>query len=366
MTQPDRGIEELKSGLTGFFERRRIESPPFGRYSFMPGKTETYWSSGYAALCLSLAGLLDGIGAESKKQWIEYLQNGQNEETGLFNEPVNEENAPKGPVHHAKDVFWHGATFAFGALHVLGGEPLHPVNCISQYKRPGTMERWIRGLPWNDPWKAGNWTYDMGCLMGTDYLTTGDKRNLAAMDEFFEWHDKNTDGESGWWNPSGASGQHKEVFGGYHTLMVYWMYGRDVPDPEKMIMSALSLQCENGSYMNMGCCGDMDVIDTAVTLSRQYGVCEKEVRASVEKFHPYLMSLVDPEGGFIGQKGDTHIDLGWKLHEGERGKADPCSTYFRTFTLSLVDEMLEIIPRGNIEWKHMDGFCHGRRPDCLL
>ncbi|MFO7612866.1 MAG: hypothetical protein R6W99_10400, partial [Clostridia bacterium] len=221
-------------------------------------------------------------------------------------------------------------------------------------------------LPWKDPWKVGNWTYDMGCIMGSDHLITGDRSNLEAMDAFFDWHDARTDPETGWWNIERDSELFRQQFGGYHTLMVYWMYGREVPDPEKMIVSSLKLQCKNGSYGNMGCCGDMDVIDSVVTLSRQYGICTKEVRESVGKFYPYLMSLLDCDGGFIGSPGEEHIDLGWKLHKGEKGRSDACSTYFRTFTLSLVNEILELEWLDDVKWRHMDGFCHGRRPECLL
>ncbi len=362
--QPDE--KEFLEGIQHFFEKRRLKTAGFGRYSFAPGGVFTYWSSGYAALCLSLTGLLRDIDEKQRLQWIDYLQKGQDPETGFFKEPVDESNAPAGPIHHARDIYWHGATFAAGALHVLGAKPLHPFKCIDEFKNTGKMIEWIEKLPWHEPWKTGNWTYDMGCLMGNDYIVTNDTKNLNAMDAFFDWHDRNVDGETGWWNIKNNPDLYKSQFGGYHTLMVYWMFQREVPDPEKMIKSSLTLQSGNSSYQNMGCCGDMDVIDTVVTLSRQYGICEREVKQSVEKFYPFLMDMLDKDGGFIGKHDEKHIDLGWKNHEGEIGKADPCSTYFRTFTLSLVSEILEIGRLDNIEWKHMDGFCHGRRPDCLL
>ena len=357
---------ELLNGLKNFYNKRQCGEVSPGAYSFTPGLEPTYWASSYPALLYSLTGLLDSFSAEDKKQWLNYLRDGQDGDLGFFKEPINKENQPKGPTHQAEDLLWHGSTFIIGAMHVLGGKPRYPFYIVSEYKNPGKMEEWIEGLNWDNPWKAGNWTYDMGCIMGSDYEITGDKKNLSAMDEFFSWHDKNTDENTGWWNPNGESPLYMQQFGGYHSLMVYWMFGREVPDPEKMILSSLSLQSDNGSYMEHGCCGDMDVIDTVVTLSRQYDICHKEVKSSVELFYPYLMKLLDPEGGFIGLHDALHIDLGWKLHEGKIGRADPCSTYFRTYTLALINEILELEWLNEVNWKHMDGFCHGRRPDLLL
>jgi hypothetical protein len=352
--------------IKGFYELRKPEGAAEGAYSFTPGLEPTYWSSCYPALAYSLTGILKLIDSDLKTKWLEYLQKGQDPTSGFFKEPITKENSPKGPVHNPEDLLWHGATFIIGAMHVLGGKPIYPFKAVENLKESGNMTEWLESLDWENPWKAGNFTYDIGCIMGSDYEITGNGKNIEAMDEFFHWHDDNTDSETGWWNPSGKAPLYRQQFGGYHSLMVYWMFDREVPDPEKMILSSLSLQSDNGSFMNHGCCGDMDVIDTVVTLSRQYDICHNKVRASVEKFYPYLMSLWDPDGGFISLPDAIHIDLGWKLHEGRLGKADACSTYFRTFTLSLVDEIMELGWTDAIKWKHIDGFCHGRRPSCLL
>lgn len=358
--------ENFLHGIKKFYDKRENKNMGPGSFCFTPGLEPTYWASSYPAIVFSLTGILEEIDDEYKKEWLRYLKNGQNPQTGFFNEPITLENQPESEIHKAEDLLWHGATFIIGAMHVLGGRPLHPFSVINQYKEPGEMEKWLENLDWTSPWKAGNWTYDMGCIIGSDFEITGDKRNKTAMDEFFEWHNLNTDHETGWWNPKGNAPLFSQQFGGYHSLMVYWMFDKEVPDPEKMIKSSISLQSSNGSYMNYGCCGDMDVIDTIVTLSRQYDICHREVKSSVEKFYPYLLNLWDKDGGFINLKNDYHIDLGWKLHKGEYGRADACSTYFRTYTLSLIDEILHLNWLSNLKWKHMDGFSHGIRPKSML
>lgn len=360
------GSARLLNGINEFFSRRKIASGVFEGYSFTPDFPATYWASAYPALTYSLVGLLRETDDFYLNEWASFLKAGQNETTGLYNEPLNNNNFHENEIHSIQDIYWHGATFINGALHVLGHKPAHPFKCLEKYRSPGEMTRWIESLPWENPWKTGNRTYDMGCLMGTDKEITGNIDNLITMDEFFDWMDNNTDRETGWWNPVGTAPLFSQQFGGYHTLMVYWMFNREVPDPEKMIASTLRLQTDDGSYSGFGCCGDMDAVDTLVSLSRQYDICGGEVKKSIERFLPYLLNTWDQEGGFRGLENASHSDYGWTLHTGITGMADPCSTYFRTFTLALVNEILEIPQLDGVKWKHMDGYCHGRRPDKLL
>lgn len=358
--------EGFRAGIFDFYEKRKIDPFIFRGYSFKPGLLPTYWSTSYPVLAYSLIGILDEMDNRYKDDWAHFLKKGQDPETGLFHEPIDENNAPFGPVHSSSDILLHGATFITGALHALGHKPDHGFLILEKYKKSGAIASWIESLPWQNPWKTGNYTYDLGCLLGVDYGITGNIKNIDAIDEFFDWMDRNTDKDTGWWNPKGNAPLYSQQFGGYHTLMVYWMFGREVPDPEKMIRSTLKLQDSDGSYSGYGCCGDMDAVDTIVTLSRQYGICEREVKHSIERFYPYLMLMLDEDGGFISLNESIHADLGWKLHTGKKGKSDACSTYFRTFTLSLCDEILDLPWLDGVEWKHMDGFCHGIRPKNII
>ncbi|MCK5758247.1 MAG: hypothetical protein KAH14_04065, partial [Clostridiales bacterium] len=164
---------ELKEGLKNFYKRREDINSSFGPHSFTPGLKPTYWASSYPAMLYSLIGILNEFSDEDKNSWLTYLQSGQNEITGFFNEPINSDNQPSGGTHKAEDILWHGATFIIGAMHVLGGKPIHPFSIINKYKKPGKMEEWLEGLDWTNPWKVGNWTYDMGCIIGSDYEITG-------------------------------------------------------------------------------------------------------------------------------------------------------------------------------------------------
>lgn len=354
---------QYKHNLLSYFESLRNKEGSYGVYHYKAGLPDTLWSSAYVALTRSLIGNLDFISQQERTEWLSYLENSQNESTGLFEEPTMTKQSMTSAIHSENLLKWHGSTFVNGAIHVLGGSLKYPISSMNFLKGKGKMTAYLDSLPWENPWLAGNYTYDLGCLMGFDYKVTGDIRNLDAMEEFFKWHDMNQDAETGFWNPSGKGTLAQELYGGYHSLMVYWMFDREVNLPDRMVKSALKVYEQNGR--SVGCCQDMDIFDTAISLYRQYDVMDIEVRKAAKDILPYLLDNINPDGGSCNDRMNPFSDMGWKNHMVDTGESALTSTYFNTFTLSVMEEILEL-GLQDTGFKHMDTYCHGIRPKCLL
>jgi hypothetical protein len=236
------------------------------------------------------------------------------------------------------------------------------------------MREFIQSLPWKqNPWVAGNWTYDIGCLLGHDYRVTGNPSNLDAMEVFFQWMEANQNRETGWWDIVGGHPIAPQQYGGYHTLMVYWMFGREVPNPELMIDSSLSIQDAEAGHFGGGCCPDMDCADAIVTLSRQYNTREAEARAAMERLLPWELSLWDRQtGGFLDWNQDGswiaggRNEFGWQQCQAPPGAPDPCSDSFRGFTLALIGEVVSGTGLETVPWRHHGSYGHCVRPKCFL
>ncbi|MBN2853719.1 MAG: hypothetical protein JXQ23_13365 [Clostridia bacterium] len=354
---------QYKQNLLQYFESLRNKEKHYGVYHYKKGLPDTIWSSAYVALTRSLIGELEYISQEDRSEWLSYLENSQDPETGLFLEPTMTKESMTSKIHTAQLAKWHGSTFVNGAIHVLGGDLKYPVSDINFLKEKGKMTAYLDSLPWEDPWLAGNYTYDIGCLLGFDYRVTEDIHNLDAMDEFFLWHNKYQKNDTGFWNPTEKGSLAQELYGGYHSLMVYWMFDKEVLLPDKMIKSALNVYQQNGS--STGCCQDMDIFDTAISLYRQYGMMDYEIRKAAEDILPSLLDKLNPDGGFCNDRKNTFSDLGWTNHMVGIGESALTCTYFNTFTLSLMEEILEL-GLQDAGFRHMDTYCHGIRPKCLL
>jgi len=333
-----------------------------GHYKYSINCPETLWASAFAVLTLNLIGELKKMSEDEKKYWIRYLQSFQDERTGFFLDPQYRDVDRKSSIHSTELFFAHSSTFIMGALVLLGDKPRYPIKWVHPFRDPIKMKKWIEELPWEiNPWLVGNYSYDMGCAMGMDYLITKDGRNLEAMDAYFEWYDKHQLKETGWWDLSGKAPISYQQYGGYHTLMVYWMFDKPVPMVEKMIDSSLSLQVHDGMFVREGgggCCEDMDVIDTLVSLGLATGYKKEKIRLALERALPAILSKQNIDGGFYDTLRSDRAEFGWEFCSAKAGVSDLCSTLFQCFTISLIGEFLNNKNIMDTKWHHHETYCH--------
>jgi hypothetical protein len=342
-----------------------------GRYKYSVDCPETMWGSAFTALTMGLIGEVEKLPQAEREGWIKHLQSYQDEETGYFVDPLfkedDRENLNRG--HSQELINAHSSTFVMGALVVLGGKPLYPISWTHQYRDPAKMVKWIEALPWAvTPWTTGNWTYDMGCAVGMDYLVTGDEANLEAMETYFDWMDKNQQ-DNGWWDLAGGSLLSHQLYGGYHTLMVYWMFDRPVPRFEPIIDTTLSLQNATGLFGNDGlggCCEDMDAIDTLVVMSQASGYKDKEIKEALSKALMPIVKKQNADGGFYDNLTWGRSEFGWDLCSAQLGESEMNSTLFQSFSVSLIGEFIEDERIMDTVWNHHQTYCHFVRKKAII
>lgn len=333
-----------------------------GHYKYSANCPETLWASAFAALILSFIGELEKMSESKKNSWIKYIQSFQDKKTGFFLDSKFKDKDKKSLIHSNELLFAHSSTFIMGALVLLGGKPLYPINWVHRFRNPVKMQEWIETRPWEiSPWLVGNWSYDMGCAMGMDYLVTEDDRNLEAMNAYFGWYDRHQLKETGWWDLSSKAPVSEQQYGGYHTLMVYRMFDRSVPMAERMIESSLSLQSSDGMFVRGeggGCCEDMDVIDTLVSLGLVMDHKQKEIKEALLKAFLPILSKQNFDGGFYDNLRGGRAEFGWRLCSAGLGASDLCSTLFQCFSIALIGEFLNDKKIMDTKWRHHKTYCH--------
>ena len=333
-----------------------------GHYKYSAGCPQTLWASAFAVLILSFIGKLEEMSENEKSSWLKYIQSFQDEKTGFFLDPKFKDKDKRSLIHSNELLFAHSSTFVMGALVLLGGKPLYPIKWVHEFRDPMKMRKWIETRPWDiSPWVVGNWSYDMGCAMGMDYLVTKDQRNLEGMDAYFKWHDKHQLKETGWWDLSGKAPVSKQQYGGYHVLMVYVMFDRPIPMADKMIDSSLSLESKDGMFVpggGGGCCQDMDVIDTLVTLGLATGYKHEQIKTALRKALPPILSKQNLDGGFYDTLRSSRSEFGWKLCSARAGISDLCSTLFQSFSIALIGDFLKDDKLMDVNWNHHETYCH--------
>lgn len=332
-----------------------------GYYRYSNSCPETILASAFSVLALNLVGRLREISESEKSLWIKYFQSFQDEKTGFFLDPKYRNTDRQSLIHSDELLFAHSSTFIMGALVLLGGKPLYPIKWAHKFREPEKMKNWIESLPWKiSPWLVGNWAYDMGCAAGMDYIVTKDEKNFEAMDAYFEWFDEHQLPETGWWDLIGRAPLNQQQYGGYHMLMVYWMFDRPVPMAEKMIDSSLLLQSSDGMFGKKGggCCEDMDVVDTLVSLGLATDYKKESIRLALEKALAPILSKQNLDGGFYDSIRGGRDEFGWKLCSSRLGHSDFCSTLFQCFTIALIGEFLNDKKIMDTRWNHHETYCH--------
>ena len=171
---------------------------------------------------------------------------------------------------------------------------------------PGKMETWLDTLPWHDPWSCGNLTMDTAWALAAAWKLHGDDRAREALDVWFEWHDREADPRTGFWDPLVVGSLHRAMAGGMHQFGIYFLMGREVPYPEAALRATLSLQNGFGLFAAEGAShhsSDVDGVFVIANLYNRYGLLEDAVKPALERALDATLRLFHPDGGGINRYG---------------------------------------------------------------
>jgi len=356
-----KSAKEIQQGIISFCESMATDK--VGYYKYSTECPPTMLGSAFAGLALALCGKLAGLDEQTRSGWVEYLQGCQDEQTGLFVSPEFRSEDRKSEKHSDELLHAHSSTFVMLLLHYLGALPKYPIKWIHKYRRKDAMRKWIEALGWEkNAWVVGNWTYDMGCAIGVDHLVTGEAACLEQADHYFEWFDEHQRDDTGWWDlKPGGSALFEQQFGGYHTLMVYWMFDRPIARADKIIDSSLKLQHEDGMFDpegGGGCCQDMDCIDPMVQMGLATGYRSRDIADCLARALPPILAKQTEGGGFYDATTWVRAEFGWQLCKASPGNPDACSNWFYPFSVALAGEFLGDEQLTDTKWHHHRSFGH--------
>jgi len=210
-----------------------------GHYSFQAGgREDLYGSIDVVYLIFSLGELKDRTTPGSRAEWAKAIQQYQDPETGWFSRG-NE-------AFHFKS---HATAYAVSALKLLGAKPLYPLT--SAQKLTGSKEateKWLSSILWDYVWVG---SHQGGGIASALQITGEADENF--FENYFSWLEQRVNPATGLWqlgirNKFSTKPIKMEMGGAPHFWWIYWHAGRDLPYPEKIIDTCLSLQLANGLW----------------------------------------------------------------------------------------------------------------------
>ncbi len=179
---------------------------------------------------------------------------------------------------------------------------------------PQAMKVWIETQDWTNPWAVGNVDMDTAFALAFEWKVNGNERAQAALSAWFDWHDRNIDPKTGFWDFASTGAVLRAMAGGMHQLGIYFLFGREVPYHERAVETTLKLQQPNGLFSpdTFGHHGlDMDAVFVLANLYNRYGDAVPRVRAALQRAFEANLKCFRHEGGAVSIDGVNQVPDAW-------------------------------------------------------
>ncbi len=268
------------------------------RYRFSNDADDTIFCTCFVLFILDIFKETDKFTDQQKQGWIGYIQSFQNKEYGYF-EPQN---------YYLKEKErnrYQLTCFCLSALGILKSEPLHPLSFIEQWKTPEDIKKYLiergcdKGLP-----GSGNKAMFQAVFLTYEYERTRDPQLLKNIDAWFEFHDQHQN-RNGFWGKNLRSHYLYGLQNGFHQLVIYFYWKREVPKINRIVDVALMSQDRQGFFAPTPggeACHDYDAIHILAMAHRITDYRKDEIEVCLSKAFDAILSTHNSDGGFCQSK----------------------------------------------------------------
>jgi len=283
---------------------------------------------------------------------------------------------------HSQEYFlWQTTFFSLTALDMLGFVPKYPLSFLSNVSDNKSLMDWLRKRDWKDFWYSSN---EIMFLLYF-FIYCAERLDVPEY-KFFEltllvldYLDGSQDAITGYWGDECGSNPLNGLFGAAHVMLFYDYFNRKPPSSSAMLQTTLDLQLPNGFYGNNfgGACEDYDAIEIIVRTAAE-NLQSNKVRNCMNRMRQTLLKAQCPNGGFSYQiaglslksllhkvllkykKQDVYRYSGWGKMVSNVFEADLWATYFRTLTIALIDDSLNMADFGAYVFYDLPGWGYHR------
>ncbi len=317
-----------------------MQDPSTGGFRSVPGGPATLYGTCYALLGRYYLGTLE----TPEPRTVQFILDGQDPDTGLFERPELSGFQSKPGVRHDREhLQWHLTCAAWPACLHFGIAARHPVRAAHRFADVGLLREWLARRDLKEAWFEGNNLLFAGQLL----VLLRDHEHLPgaqrALEVWFQWLNETLDPSTGLWGTNGFCGPADAVYGGYHQLLVYYHEQRTVAASDRLVDTVLDLQHPDGGFNprgNAGACEDVDSVDILVHAYKRSDYRRPEIRVALRRCLRHILATQNADGGFPYNRywDQSHMGIPGTAAPGDVSTTFP--TWFRIHTLALMGEVL--------------------------
>lgn len=285
----------IREQALAYINTLKVPGKPTGWYCDSPvsNKEPSLYASCDVAIMRTVMGenLQKTLTPEERQAWIDHINSFAHPD-GTYG-PGREFHSS----HHANGM-------VIGALGVLGGRQKYPLSLYEDFDSPGEISQWLEMIDWQNQWSGSHLFWGGMHCFSLSSRCTDEWRSKA-----FEWLDRNLDSKTGWWRKDVPhSGPLQPLGGGAHIWPIYQHSGRLFPLPERVIDNILSLQMQDGKWLEYGNYMELDAL---------YGLSYMSSLAPDYRYTDIINAarrhgngLISRWPEFLSQQPDLHVFLG--------------------------------------------------------
>ncbi len=291
------GFDKLKNEVLSWLDSLKVTGSNC-RYKFHATSDDTLFCSCFALFILDLLKETEKFTHKQKQDWISYIQNFQSEEYGYFE--------PERYYHKDKERNCFQLTcFCLSALTILGTKPVFPLRFIDQWKTPNDVRAYLtdRGCHNGIP-GSGNKAMFQAIFLTYEYERARENHLLDKMNAWFEFHNE-TQNRNGFWGADLRSHYLHGLQNGFHQLVIYFYWKRDVPRLNRIVDIALMTQDRQGFFAPIPggeACHDYDAVHILAMSRRITDYRSSEIEACMRSSLDAILSTHNSDGGFCQSK----------------------------------------------------------------
>jgi len=288
----------------------------------------------------------------NKKNYADYLNSFQDEETGFYVGPETKKDE-LGSKHTWEHVLMHLTVHVLPTLLLLDSRPKLKFKFLEDFKDIRKLEIWLNQRDFRDAWYEGNYLLFIGQLLCYE-MAQGDERAKKALEFWFDWLDGKSDPGTGLWGTDGKCDFYNAIYGAYHQFLVYYYLGRPIKFHEKVIDTTLMASNAIGS----GACEDVDIIDILVNGYKILDYRRNDIETVLQKGTVDKIFLCQNEdGGFTYDRRNALFSMmGIKRTAYPMPNSHLFPTWFRVHTLALLHEIIDDPRLNEIDFR-FNTFC---------
>lgn len=329
------------------------------KYSNSTTKPNIY-SSVYACMILSLYNELQNLSQIEREESIDYLNSFQCKKDGLFYDPVI-----KNELFDNSD--WWGARHLvlhiIIALTALKAKPKYKFKFLERYYKKIFLLKWLNSKDWNSVFNHNddfdNKIMNIGSLLQYSRDSFNDEKAGKAVKWLISFLKNKINSKTGMWGdydldkPENIS---RMVQFAYHLFSIFFYDNYDLQNKEKIIDFVLKTQNKRGGYgtkLNSSACEDIDSINILIYLAKQTDYKKKEIKLSLKKVLPWILSNMNKDGGFVFRRNEAFV-YGHKEMSSKKNESAMFPTWFRTLSLAYLSKVVDDPSLKKINWNFVN------------